>query len=170
MTKFKFYEINDDYINYLSEIDNKVAETKTNYRTFSRKYIGIIFEIDDFKYFVNLSSFKQKHKNMNDTIDFIKIKNYCVININNMIPVPDSELKEIIFSNIMDYKYKNLLEKEYKAIKPKFSTILANAKIVYNEKIHNPSSSLSNRCCDFEKLEKAHNIWIMKNINSTALI
>lgn len=33
-------------------------------------------------------SFKPKHKKMKESVDFIKIKDYAVININNMIPVP----------------------------------------------------------------------------------
>ncbi len=40
------------------------------------------------KYFAPLSSYKDKHKKMLETVDFIKIKDYAVINLNNMIPVP----------------------------------------------------------------------------------
>lgn len=53
-----------------------------------RKYIGIVLEVNGFHYFAPLSSFKQKHLNMQERIDFIKIHNYSVININNMFPVP----------------------------------------------------------------------------------
>ena len=39
--------------------------------------------------FAPLSSFKPKHKKMSESVDFVKIKDYSVININNMIPVPE---------------------------------------------------------------------------------
>lgn len=41
------------------------------------------------KYFAPLSSFKPKHKWLSETVDFIKIGDMAVININNMIPVPE---------------------------------------------------------------------------------
>jgi translation elongation factor EF-Tu-like GTPase len=43
------------------------------------------------KYFAPLSSYKQKHDKMKNSLDFIKIGNYAVVNINNMSPVPDGE-------------------------------------------------------------------------------
>ena len=39
-------------------------------------------------YFAPLSSFKEKHTRMPEAVDFIKIKRYAVINLNNMFPVP----------------------------------------------------------------------------------
>lgn len=59
-----------------------------------RKYIGVVFEINKFSYFAPLSSFKPKHKKMKESVDFIKIKDYAVIDINNMIPVPKGQLVE----------------------------------------------------------------------------
>lgn len=47
-------------------------------------YIGIILEVKGIKYFAPLSSFKNKHKQMKEGVDFIKIKDYAVINLNNM--------------------------------------------------------------------------------------
>ena len=49
-------------------------------------------EINGFYYFAPLSSFKSKHKKMKESVDFIKIKDYEVININNMIPVPKEQM------------------------------------------------------------------------------
>lgn len=34
---------------------------------------------------------KPKHKKMKESVDFIKIRDYAVININNMVPVPEGE-------------------------------------------------------------------------------
>lgn len=60
-----------------------------------RKYIGIVMEINDVKYFAPMSSYKDKHKKMQETVDLIKIKDYAVINLNNMIPVPCEQILEI---------------------------------------------------------------------------
>ena len=32
---------------------------------------------------------------MRESVDFIKIKDYAVINLNNMIPVPDSQILDV---------------------------------------------------------------------------
>lgn len=54
-----------------------------------RKYIGVVLEVNDMKYFAPLSSYKPKHEKMKSGLDFIKVGNYAVININNMFPVPE---------------------------------------------------------------------------------
>ena len=87
----KIYEINSNYIKYLSQYQEHIYWQENDKGT--RKYIGIILQIGEFKYFCPLSSFKSKHKKMSESIDFIIIKDYAVININNMIPVPDGQYK-----------------------------------------------------------------------------
>lgn len=36
-----------------------------------------------------------KHKKIKEGVEFIKKKDYAVINFNNMIPVPDSQIVDI---------------------------------------------------------------------------
>jgi len=119
MVDLNFYEVSDKYIDYIVEFDNKVAFNKVLERRFKRKYIGILIKIEDKNYIAPLSSFKEKHKNMDDNIDFIKVGTYSVINLNNMFPVPVSELSIVDISSIGDRKYKDLLEAEYRVCKPK---------------------------------------------------
>ena len=66
---------------------------------------------------LQLSSFKEKHKKMSDSIDFIKIKNYAVINLNNMFPVPEGKYTYVDISKERNLKYKSLLLAEYRYIK-----------------------------------------------------
>ena len=40
----KMFEIDDDYILKLKSVDDKVADPKTDSRTYPRKYLGILFE------------------------------------------------------------------------------------------------------------------------------
>ena len=86
----RIYEVKSEYIKYLNNYQKHIftqAQEKDK-----RKYIGIVFEVKGIKYFAPLSSFKDKHKQMKEGVDFIKIKDYAVINLNNMIPVPDSQI------------------------------------------------------------------------------
>ena len=49
-------------------------------------------------YFAPLSSYKEKYKQMKETLDFIKIKTYSVINLNNMFPVQSKDYTYLDFS------------------------------------------------------------------------
>ena len=85
--KLYFYEVSDKYIEYLSRYDKRIMYSKVETRKFKRKYIGILLRINEVNYIAPLSSYKEKHDNMKDEIDFIKIGNKAVINLNNMFPV-----------------------------------------------------------------------------------
>ena len=94
MRALKIYEVKPRYIKYLSNYQKHLFCSDNEMS--GRKYIGIVMEINQFKYFAPLSSFKIKHKKMEESVDFIKIKDYAVININNMVPVPDGEYMFVI--------------------------------------------------------------------------
>ncbi len=159
--KLKLYEINTNYISYLRTYEphlffNK-EESKLNYR----KYIGIVLEINDFQYFAPLSSFKDKHKKMKEKVDFIKLKDYAVINLNNMFPVPQSEYKYVDVSKEKNLQYRVLLMAEYRVVQVLQKRIIKNAEIVYKHKILNGNNtSLSKRCNDFKVLEKACQMYL----------
>ena len=83
---FKFYYINQKYINYIRQFDDKVP-------TKNRPYLGIVFKNKDYIYLAPLYSAREKHKNyyMNNT--FFRIYDYYnnyigLIRFSNMIPVP----------------------------------------------------------------------------------
>lgn len=68
------------------------------------------------KYFAPLSSYKDKHKKMRETVDFIKIKDYAVINLNNMIPVPSDQIIELDINKEKDLSYRYLLQAESREV------------------------------------------------------
>lgn len=108
------------------------------------------------KYFAPLSSFKDKHKKMREGLDFLKVENYAVINLNNMFPVPDEEYHYIDINKIRNQKYKDLLRSEYRYIKSIQVKIRKNAITLYNHKLKNGNTtSLAKRCNDFKVLENA---------------
>ena len=119
------------------------------------------YEIDE-KYinylsgFAPLSSFKQKHYAMKESIDFIKIKNYAVINLNNMFPAPESTRKYVDIGSQPDLRYRSLLLAEYRYIKSIQEKIRKNAQALYKIKLKDKNTtSLAKRCNDFKALEKA---------------
>ena len=79
MDNIKFYEVNPKYIDYLLPYAPHLFHNKKPGQQNERKYIGVVLSINGFDYFAPLSSFKEKHKSMKESIDFIKVKNYCVI-------------------------------------------------------------------------------------------
>ncbi len=104
----RIYGVKDSYIKYLSQYQEHLFLQEGG--SSGRKYIGGVFEINKFSYFVPLSSFKPKHKKMKEGVDFVKIKDYAVININNMIPVPKGQLVELNINTEKDSHYKLLLQ------------------------------------------------------------
>ncbi len=151
----KFYEIDEEYIDYMCQFDKHLFHNKQAHQTNKRKYIGILFKVDNLDYFVPLSSFKPKHESMNETIDFIKLGNYAVVNLGSMLPVVKICCHFVDFSNIDDKKYRCLLVAEYLEIKSHAELILKNAKIVYSHKLHKGNGTpLARRCADFKLLEQ----------------
>ena len=154
MRGLKIYEIDSRYIRFLSGFQEHIFSAEGEKS--GRKYIGIILEINGFKYFAPLSSFKTKHKKMKEGVDFIKIKDYSVININNMIPVPDGVYTLVDVNGIKDPHYKFLLQAESREINKQRNRILKNADIVYKHKLRNGDSTpLAKRTNAFIVLEKA---------------
>ena len=151
-----FYEINAQYIDYLSALEPHFFHNKRPNQQNERKYIGIILQVNSMDYFAPLSSFKSKHAKMDEGIDFIKIKNYAVININNMFPVPKGLYTYIDIQKIRNPDYRALLQSEYRIIKKNRNRILKNANLVYHHRLEKGTSTpLGKRCHDFQNLEKA---------------
>lgn len=161
MENIKLYEVNADYIDYLSAYAPHLFQNKKTGQKNERKYIGIVFQINGLDYFAPLSSFKQKHYRMKEAVDFIKVKDYAVINLNNMFPVPLNERKYVDIRSERDPHYRALLLAEYRFIKSIQEKIRKNAQNVYKIKIKDgTSSALAKRCNDFLSLEKACNEYV----------
>ncbi|MBQ7359758.1 MAG: type III toxin-antitoxin system ToxN/AbiQ family toxin [Lachnospiraceae bacterium] len=149
----RIYEIKSEYIKYVGNYQKHIfvpTESKKK-----RKYIGVVLEINNMKYFAPLSSYKDKHKMMKESVDFIKIKDYAVINLNNMIPVPDSQIVVIDINKEKDMNYRYLLQAESREVNRQRKRIRKNAGIVYDHKMHNGNSTaLAKRTNDFVLLER----------------
>lgn len=155
MAEIKFYEIDNDYIDYLSQFAPHLFHNSKPHQKNARKYIGVLFTINGYDYFAPLSSFKEKYNAMKESLAFLKIGNYAVICLNNMVPVPSKYCNFIDFEKETDLQYKKLLESEYRIIKKRQDKILKNAENLYKHKIANGNATgLSKLCNDFSLLEE----------------
>lgn len=50
--ELKLYSISDKYINYLRKFDNKIYDNKEDIRIHTRKYIGVVLNIDNINYYI----------------------------------------------------------------------------------------------------------------------
>ena len=158
-----FYNIKDDYINYLRTFDNMVAENKSE----KRPYVGIVLSIDEIDYFAPFTSPKPKHLKMKNGLYFRKIANgvYGAINLNNMIPVVQSALIPLNISQVRDPKYRRLLQNQYNAIKNDEVNIQNTAsklREALTKKYTNPPVyivNLKSRCCNLLLLEEKSKLY-----------
>ncbi len=156
MDNIKIYEVDAKYINYLSQFAPHLFLNKQAGQQNERKYIGVVLSVNGMDYFAPLSSFKLKHSAMCDGIDFIKIKNYAVINLNNMFPIAPNTYSYVDISAIKNEKYKELLRAEYRYIKSIQERIRKNALTLYKLWLKDGNkTALGKRCNDFTLLEDA---------------
>lgn len=169
--KLKWYIVDKEYVNYLRKYDDKVENI--NYNLKLKPYIGILININEFNYYVPISSPKEKHYKIKEDIDFFKImqndKIIGVLNINNMIPILDDSVKILKYAEIEKYRnfksnrekdlYISFLSFELDLINKKIDKIKRNALKLYNEKINNSMSNISKRCCNFVLLEEKSRLY-----------
>lgn len=159
----RIYRIKEDYINSLRKSDDKVLKNKSE----KRPYLGVVFSVNGYDYFVPLSSPKKKHLTMKNTKDFHKINGgiYGVINFNDMIPVKSTELIYYDIAKEPELEYKKLLEKQQEELSKIEKTIRKKAEKLYelystaDDKLTPFDLSVKARCCNFPLLEQKCNTY-----------
>ena len=167
MEKLKWYIVDKKYVKYLKTFDQRVEDIE--YKENLKPYIGIVLKVNDFNYYVPISSPKKKHYEMKESLDFLKIidKNgniLGVLNLNNMIPILNSEICILKYSSISEFRqfksekektqYIRLLDIELNIINSKIEKIIKNANKLYEINMGNKKSKLAKRCCNFKLLEE----------------
>ena len=163
-----WYIVNKEYIRFLLQFDKTVGFV--NYDDKLKIHVGTILTIGKFKYYVPISSAKSKHERMSNSLDFHKLQDkttnylYAVLNINNMIPVPDSCITQLKYDKISNYRYFKddkektnyiyLLQKEKALIDEVSELLQSKAQKLYEKCLQMPDSSLAKRCCNFKLLEE----------------
>ena len=174
---FGLYNVDVDYLRYLNSIEPEVQFSDD--KDYEQKpFLGIVILIDDYSYFIPLTSGKRKHakwKNVgaahylvyeqvekselrrNDIFKSISdseaLKIFAALDIKKMIPVKEGLYSRLEFSSLSDRKYADLLEKEYRFCQKIQDGILVKAKQIYTEQ--KKSGVVHPIYCNFAKLESA---------------
>ena len=174
---FGLYNVDVDYLQYLNGVDSEVQfSIDKDYE--QKPFLGIVILIDNYSYFIPLTSSKSKHarwKNVgpahyliyeqvkktelqrNDVFKSVSdsdaLKIFAALEIKKMIPVKPHLYKRIEFSALTDLKYADLLEKEYRFCQKIQDGILTKAKQIYTEQ--KQTGTVFPYYCNFAKLEAA---------------
>lgn len=54
--QLNLYSVSDEYVDYLRKFDNKVYDNKEEVRVHTRKYLGVVLNINSFNYYIPFSS------------------------------------------------------------------------------------------------------------------
>ena len=99
--RLSLYTVNIKYIRNLhNQGDDRVFSVSPQTGKDNRPFVGIVIICEDKQYCIPLSSPKEKHKTMKNSVDFHRIldakgKVIGVLDFNNMIPVREDILKVV---------------------------------------------------------------------------
>ena len=176
-TDFKLYKVDMKYIRNLHNIDDKVLSVSPQAGKDNRVFVGIVIICGDQKYCIPLSSPKEKHKKMKNSMDFSKIEIngelLGVLNFNLMIPIEEEQLQLVdttIFKRDRENIkfYKQLCVQELEWCHNNSEVICNKANVLYKKYISNEPFAGRNRCLNFLKLEsecKKYNSKIKSSTN-----
>ena len=173
----KLYSVSDEYIEFLRKKFPRVySNINCNYRH-SRKYLGAVIELNNWKYYIPLSSPKEHDYILdggnrtirNDSLVVIRI--VCskqgsqilrgTLQIGTMIPVPDSEITLYDISNETDKSYHRIIRDELIFIRKNQDKIIKTARLLYNKrKSGNTNNRVVNSCLDFSSVEVECDKWV----------
>lgn len=153
----KFYTVSNEYISYLKTIDSKVPDNYSG----TRPYVGILLEINGHKYLAPLTSYKPKQDEIADNkITVFKLyekgnpsNKLGMISLNNMIPIIESEISMINFSE-QNKKYATLLTSQINFISSNQDDIVKKAEKLYKVVTVSKTEHFCKISCNFTLLEK----------------
>ena len=180
----KIVEINDKYINYLKMyFSNYLLDNKEDKRYHNRKYIGVVFKIDNLNYFAPLSSPKKSDFNSDGTIkkstlaliriSYIynnKLELLGKIKLNCMIPVPDNAIIDYDLNNELNKKYKDLIINEFLWLQRNETLVINSAEKLYKIKcnedkyINDKNHKFYKSIIPFKAVEKLYNKYLEHNL------
>ena len=127
--EFKIYSVSDAYISYLREHEPNVYSNKEDNRTHTRKYVGIVIEMNGFPT-MRITEKSNGVKELKGTL-----------RISHMIPVPEAELILYDLDHEEDLDYKALVSAEIIFIRKNADKIRDNAQLLYKQKANNDETA-----------------------------
>lgn len=144
--------IDTEYVEYLQNTCNipHVLDNKEE-SVHGRRYLGVVLQIEHYKYYVPLSSPKSsdyvyingQRRIRRSIIPIMRIitrdegnspELKGKLKFSSMIPVPDSAISLYNISQEPDSAYKIIVEKEYAFIRSNQDDIIRHATVLYNQK------------------------------------
>ena len=171
MEEMKLCSVSDRYIDYLRGHIAGVYSNKEGTRTHTRKYLGVVYTLNDYNYYIPLSSPKETDYEKKDGKKIIRksripimrivVKNDSgedelkgTLRLSHMIPVPSSELELYDVDAELDSNYKDLVMKEIIFIRKNKDKIKKNAALLYKQKCENYNTGYIKTVLDFKILEQ----------------
>ena len=181
ITDFGFYSVSADYLRHLHHADSEVYYN-ASYHNAIKPFVGIIIGMEEYSYFIQLSSAKIKHtrwKNVSDEHFLIyemvdsntnlpnqiykessadeKMHILAVLDMKKMIPVPLGCFERVVFKDLQDSRYCDLFLKEYRFCLNIKVKILAKAEKLYKKQ--KAGGVVQRAHCNFSQLESAMREW-----------
>ncbi len=172
----QLYSVSDEYISYLKNKFPRVYSNKENARIHTRKYLGAVIELGLHKYYIPLSSPKEKHDYFvvdgkrtirKDSLIVMRIVSGTgenkelkgTLQIGTMIPVPDDAIELYDVAGEQDQAYKDLVIEEIIYIRKREKAIMRNARVLYSKRKAGEEDRVVQNCLNFMELEEACDKW-----------
>lgn len=169
--ELRIVRLDSNYCDYLRQFDSKVPYNFDEKEL--RPFVGVLFEVNDYKYFAPLSSPKPKHLKMKNNLDFLRLDNgkLGAINFNNMLPVMEENIIIIDLDKKMEtkteQKYQKLLKQQIYWLNRNDEKLYSRVEELYDKYTNNTlNNKLKLRCCNFKLLEEKcleYNKMLQKN-------
>ncbi|MGL4905105.1 MAG: type III toxin-antitoxin system ToxN/AbiQ family toxin [Cetobacterium sp.] len=162
-------KISESYLSFLAD-GQPERETQLQWnKAEKRVYTGVVLEMGRFKYFAPLTSPKEKHKKLSNSIDFKKLRlekkngqilELGALNLNLMIPIPHHEIIDIDLRQETSF-YADIIKKQYKVLTLLKEAIERDAEKLYDKIVNNNNcpENLKKRCLDFSHFEQKYLEW-----------
>lgn len=159
MNNLILVRLDSKYCDYLRQYDKLVPYNFDKKKL--RPFIGVLFEVNNCKYFAPLTSPKEKHKKMNTTLDFFKLDNgkLGAINFNNMLPVTNKNIIKLDLDKECltkaEEKYIKLLKEQIYWLNRNDEKLYNRSKKLYDKYVNGTlNKNIAKRCCNFILLEE----------------
>lgn len=158
MSKFKFYEVDKEYIKFLQKHERKIPNI--SYETNDKFVCGVLFDINGMKYFAPISSFTKQQKT-NVLIKSASGKVISSVRLSFMFPIPEQLVRVKDFSK-EEYRYKRLLMEELDFCNKNSHKIVKKALYIYQTVKDGSDALLKKNCCDFDRLESVYTQYLQQ--------
>ena len=148
----RLYSISDEYVELLRKKYPRIYSNKEDTRIHTRKYLGVVLEIDGYKFYIPLSSPK-KH-------DYKDVDGKKTIRKDSLIVI-----RMISYKNWeKDKQYRDLITEELIFIRKHKDKIKKSARVLYSKKkASNSDNAVVANCLDFIAVCSECDKWIAEH-------